>query len=85
MGQQESLLALTGNPPDRTKLRLIFDVRQPEALEQAYRIAMSMASCYQTDRYYLPTYRKLAAAYQTRDPAAMHAALEALCIDIVHR
>lgn len=85
MGQQDILNELAGHVNIGENIRIQFDLSDPEQFEQAYRIAMSMPSCYQVEPYYMPTYHQLALAHQAKNPRQMNDALSKLCIDILYR
>ena len=85
MGQREIMNQLAGDVNFSSDITLKFDLCNPEQFERAYRIALSMPGCYQTEDYYKPTFHQLAEAYRDKDPQQMHDALCRLCIDILHR
>lgn len=85
IGQQEILNLLAGPSARITDCNLILDMDDPGQFERGYRIAMQMPSCYITDPYYIPTYRRIREAYQAKDPGLMKQALSKLCIDISYR
>lgn len=85
LGQQEILNLLAGPMAGITQCDLTFDMNDPGEFERAYHIAMQMPACHTSDKYYLPTYRRIQEAYQARNPRLMHDALSRLCIDIAYR
>lgn len=85
MGKREILTALAGPNAGFTGFEIIIDLERSNDFERAYQIAESMASCYKDDPYFVPSFRKIRAAYAARDVALMWEGLASLCIDIINR